>query len=90
MLPSYISRLEGGRIRDIPKRDRLVAIARGLDLPVQHVALAAAVQYLGVEEQRGEDGMTLAVATRMSEMTPDERRQIAAMVDAYAASRQRE
>jgi transcriptional regulator with XRE-family HTH domain len=73
MASSWIARLENGQLRDIPRRERLAALAQGLKLSYQTVARAAAGQFLDVEHDAvwSEDGRIRVVADHMGEM--DER-----------------
>lgn len=73
MAASWVARLENGQLRDIPRRERLAALARGLKLSYQTVARAAATQFLDVESDAvwSDDGRIRVVADHMGEM--DER-----------------
>ena len=73
MAPSWVARLENGQLRDIPRRERLAALARGLQLSYQTVARAAAAQFLDFQPDAvwSDDGTIRVVADHMGEM--DER-----------------
>lgn len=81
---SWVHRLETGQVKDLPKRERLEALARGLDLPAATVARAAAAQFWGVGEVWSKGGDARAVVDQMAEMDPDSQRAIRAMVEAFA------
>jgi transcriptional regulator with XRE-family HTH domain len=76
---SWVARLEQGQLRDIPRRDRLAALARGLQLSYQTVARAAAQQFLDVEDDAvwSEDGAVRIVVDRMGEMSESGRQELA-------------
>ncbi|MFP8959992.1 helix-turn-helix domain-containing protein [Streptomyces nanhaiensis] len=84
---SWITRLEQGKIRDIPDRDRLEALARGLQLPPQQVARAAGEQFLGIDEVRSEDETARAVVHFMETFSEADKLAVKAMVEAFARSR---
>jgi transcriptional regulator with XRE-family HTH domain len=86
---SWISRLEGGTLRDAPKRDRLNALAIGLRLAFQLVARAAAAQYMGVDDDAEwtSDGSTRAVVARMAELSEDGRRDLADLAEIFTRGR---
>jgi hypothetical protein len=73
MASSWVARLETGKLRDVPRRERLAALARGLQLSYQTVARAAAAQFLDIKDDAvwSEDGDIRVVADHMGEM--DER-----------------
>lgn len=79
MAASWVSRLEQGQLRDIPRRDRLAALARGLQLSYQTIARAAAAQFLDVEDDAvwSEDGTVRIVVDRMGEMSESGRQELA-------------
>lgn len=70
---SWIARLETGKLRDVPRQERLAALATGLQLGYQTVARAAASQFLGIQDDAAwsDDGDIRVVVDRMGEM--DER-----------------
>jgi transcriptional regulator with XRE-family HTH domain len=76
---SWVARLEQGQLRDIPRRDRLAALARGLQLSYQTIARAAAAQFLDVEDDAvwSEDGNVRIVVDRMGEMSEKGRQELA-------------
>lgn len=84
---SWIHRLEHGEVKDIPDRGRLEALARGLQLPARQVLRAAAAQWWGLDTATSADETVVAVVDHLEEMTPAERRTMAAMVEAFARSR---
>ncbi len=86
---SWVNRLELGQLRDVPKRERLASLARGLQLPFAELARAAAAQYLGLQETWSGDHQARAVVAHMEELTPAEREQVRAIVEAFARSRPR-
>lgn len=79
MASSWVARLEQGQLRDIPRRDRLAALARGLQLSYQTIARAAAAQFLDVEDDAvwSKDGNVRIVVDRMGEMSEAGREQLA-------------
>lgn len=83
---SWISRLETGQVKDIPRESRLAAIAKGLRLSYQTVARSAAAQFLGVEEEAvwSEDGSVRAVVDRMGELSEQDRRELAAIAELFS------
>lgn len=83
---SWIARLETGQLRDIPRRDRLAALARGLQLTYQTVARAAAQQFLDVEDDAvwSADGTVRAVVDRMGELDETGRRELAQIAEMFA------
>jgi len=83
---SWIARLEGGQLRDIPRQARLAALAKGLRLTYQTVARAAAAQYLDVEDDAvwSEDGTVRAVVDRMGELDETGRRELAQIAEMFA------
>lgn len=84
---SWLSRLEHGQVREIPGRERLAALARGLQLPFRLVATACAAQFLGLVTVDSEDGAAQAIVDRLPEFTEAELIQVRAIVDAFARSR---
>lgn len=87
-LRTWINRLELGQIREIPDRTRLEALARGVQLPARQVLRAAAAQWWGLDTTTSEDGTVVAVVDHMAEMSEAEQRQVAAIVEAFARSRE--
>src|SRR5690349_13056269 len=83
---SWVARLEQGQLRDIPRRDRLAALARGLQLSYQTVARAAAAQFLDVEDDAvwSADGNVRIVVDRMGEMSESGRQQLAEIAEIAA------
>ena len=83
---SWITRLENGQLRDIPRRDRLAALANGLRLSYQTVARAAAQQFLDVEEDVvwSSDGTVRAVVDRMGELDETGRQELKAIADLFS------
>jgi hypothetical protein len=83
---SWIARLENGQLRDIPRRDRLAALAKGLQLSYQTVARAAAAQFLDVEDNAvwSEDGTVRAVVDRMGELDETGRRELAQIAEMFS------
>jgi transcriptional regulator with XRE-family HTH domain len=83
---SWITRLENGQLRDIPREDRLAALAKGLRLSYQTVARAAAEQFLGVQEDAvwSSDGTVRAVVDRMGELDETGRQELKAIADLFA------
>ncbi|MFD1832449.1 helix-turn-helix domain-containing protein [Streptomyces desertarenae] len=84
---SWITRLEQGKIREIPSRERLEALARGLRLPPQQVARAAGQQFLGISEEYSTDGDARAIVDYLETFSEEDRRALRAMVEAFARSR---
>lgn len=84
---SWLSRLEHNQVREIPGRDRLAALSKGLQLPFRVVAGACAAQFLGYGEVESEDGEARAIAARLHELSAAELVQLRAIVDAFARSR---
>lgn len=86
---SWIARLENGQLRDIPRRDRLAALARGLRLTYQTVARAAAQQFLDVEEDAvwSHDGTVRLVVDRMGELDETGRQELAEIAELFARRR---
>ncbi len=87
-LRTWINRLELGQVKEIPDRSRLESLARGLRLPAAPVLRAAAAQWWGLNTATSEDSSVVAVVDHLEEMTPAERAQFAAMVEAFARSRE--
>jgi transcriptional regulator with XRE-family HTH domain len=87
--PSWISRLENGQLKDAPKRERLVSLAKGLRLGFQLVARAAAAQFMGVEDDAewSSDGSVRAVVARMAELSEEGRRDLADLAEIFARGR---
>lgn len=84
---SWISRLENGQLKEVPKQPRLEALARGLRLPYQIVAMAAAAQFMGVKSEGPEwssDGSVQVVVARMGELDEAGRRNLAELADLWA------
>lgn len=84
---SWISRLENGQLKEVPRRPRLESLARGLRLPFQIVARAAAAQFMGVESEEPEwssDGSVQAVVARMGELDEQGRRDLAELAELFA------
>lgn len=84
---SWLNRLELAQVRDIPQRERLTALARGLQLPFRLLAAAAAAQYLGLVTVEHEAGDRRAIADRLPEFTDAELVQVRAIIDAFARNR---
>lgn len=86
MAPSWVARLENGQLRDIPRRDRLAALAKGLRLTYQTVARAAAQQFLDVEDDAvwSGDGTVRAVVDRMGELDETGRRELAQIAEMFS------
>jgi transcriptional regulator with XRE-family HTH domain len=86
---SWIARLENGQLRDIPRRDRLAALARGLRLTYQTVARAAAQQFLDVEDDAvwSSDGTVRLVVDRMGELDATGRQELAEIAEMFARRR---
>lgn len=87
MHSSWVNRLEQGKVRDIPSRERLEALARGLQLPPQQVARAAGEQFLGIDEVRSEDETARAVVHFLETFSEEDKLAVKAMVEAFARSR---
>jgi transcriptional regulator with XRE-family HTH domain len=89
LAPSWVARLENGQLRDIPRRDRLAALAHGLRLSYQTVARAAAQQFLDVEEDAvwSSDGTVRAVVDRMGELDENGRQELKAIADLFSLRR---
>lgn len=84
---SWISRLENGQLKEVPRRPRLEALAKGLRLPFQVVAKAAGVQFMGIESEEPEwssDGSVQAVVARMGELDEEGRRDLAELAEIFA------
>lgn len=83
---SWVARLEQGQLRDIPRRDRLAALARGLQLSYQTVARAAAAQFLDVEDDAvwSVDGDVRIVVDRMGELDETGRRELAQIAEMFS------
>lgn len=86
---SWITRLENGQLRDIPRRDRLAALAQGLRLTYQTVARAAAQQFLDVEDDAvwSSDGVVRLVVDRMGELDETGRQELAEIAEMFARRR---
>jgi len=89
MAPSWIARLESGQLRDIPRRERLAALAVGLRLSYQTVARAAAQQFLDVEDEAvwSSDGTVRLVVDRMGELDETGRQELAEIAEMFARRR---
>ena len=83
---SWVAKLETGQLRDIPRRDRLAALAKGLRLSYQTVARAAAEQFLDVEDTAvwSTDGTVRAVVDRMGELDEAGRQELREIADIFA------
>jgi transcriptional regulator with XRE-family HTH domain len=88
---SWIARLETGQLRDIPRRDRLAALAKGLRLTYQTVARAAAAQFLDVEDDAvwSSDGTVRAVVDRMGELDETGRQELAQIAELFSRRQHR-
>lgn len=84
---SWVHRLENMQVKDYPKRERLEALARGLDLPPATVLRAAANQFYGVGEVWDEASEARAIVDQMVDMSDDDRATLLAMVEAFAQNR---
>ena len=86
---SWISRLENGQLRDAPKRERLVSLAKGLRFGFQHVARAAGAQFMGIDDDAewSSDGSVRAVVARMAELSEQGRRDLADLAEIFARGR---
>ncbi|MFI7315203.1 helix-turn-helix domain-containing protein [Streptomyces hygroscopicus] len=87
---SWISRLEHNQLKDIPTRARLEALGRGLQLPPRQLARAAGAQYWGLTEEYSQDESARAIVDHLEEMSAPERRQLQAMIEAFARNRRTE
>ncbi|MFB7910143.1 helix-turn-helix domain-containing protein [Kitasatospora sp. NPDC056076] len=86
MASSWVARLETGQLRDIPRRERLAALAKGLRLSYQTVARAAAAQFLDVEDDAvwSADGTVRVVVDRMGEMNETGRQELAQIAELFS------
>jgi transcriptional regulator with XRE-family HTH domain len=86
MSASWVTRLENGQLRDIPRRERLAYLAQGLKLSYQTVARAAARQFLDVEEEGAwsSDGTVRVVVDRMGEMSETGRQELAQIAEMFS------
>jgi transcriptional regulator with XRE-family HTH domain len=86
---SWINRLELGRLRESPKRERLASLAQGLRLGFQLVARAAGAQFMGIEDDAewSSDGSVRAVVARMAELSEEGRRDLADLAEIFARGR---
>nr|BFD90669.1 hypothetical protein KitaXyl93_20290 [Kitasatospora sp. Xyl93] len=86
MSSSWVTRLENGQLRDIPRRERIAALALGLQLSYQTVARAAARQFLDVEDDAvwSADGTVRAVVDRMGELDETGRRELAQIAEMFS------
>lgn len=89
MASSWVTRLEANQLRDIPRRQRLAALARGLQLSYQTVARAAARQFLDVEDDAvwSSDHKVRVVVDRMGELDDDGREELAEIAEILARRR---
>lgn len=84
---SWVNRLELGQLREVPKQAKLESLAKGLRLPFQVVARAAAAQYMGVENDQpvwSSDGSVQAVVARMGELDEQGRRELEQIAEIFA------
>lgn len=86
MAASWVARLENEQLRDIPRRERLAALAKGLRLSYQTVARAAAAQFLDVEDDAvwSSDGTVRVVVDRMGEMNETGRQELAQIAELFS------
>ncbi|MFJ1995254.1 helix-turn-helix domain-containing protein [Streptomyces asiaticus] len=90
LAPSWISRLEHNQVKEIPGRRRLEALGRGLQLPPRQLARAAGAQYWGLSEEYAQDESARAIVDHLEDLSEPERRQLQAMIEAFARNRQQE
>lgn len=85
---AWISKIERGLSTvDAPKLPTLRALAAGLSVPLRVVQQAAAAQFMGVEPNEdaiwSQDHSARVVVARMSELSAEDREQLAAMVELF-------
>jgi hypothetical protein len=83
----WISKLEQNKPDlDVPKQPQLRALAVGLRLPVDVIKEAAGAQFMGIEPPGiwSESREARIMVARMDELTPEARKALADMVEAFA------
>ncbi|MFE1770288.1 XRE family transcriptional regulator [Streptomyces sp. NPDC059008] len=84
----WLFRLEKREAVIPPQLPGLRALAAGLELPLRIVQQAAGAQFMGiVSEVESEGGEARALVAHLDDMSEAERRQVKAMVEAFARSR---
>lgn len=85
---NYIDRLEKnvGNLQP-PTPAQLRGLAAGLDIPLAMLQAGAGRQFYEISTEALGDGSTLAFATRLAELEPDERDRFLAMLEAFVANR---
>jgi transcriptional regulator with XRE-family HTH domain len=89
----WLSKVEGGKSVDPPRRDLLEAIAIGYELPARVVKAAAARQFFGYDPATdssavwSEDLTTRIIVARAEEMSDEDRRQLADIAETFARRR---
>lgn len=84
---AWIRKVEKGHPTDAPKLPVLRALAVGLGVPLRVVQHAAAAQYMGVAPDTdaiwSQDHSARIVVARMSELSAEDRAQLAEMVELF-------
>ncbi|MER8158107.1 helix-turn-helix domain-containing protein [Streptomyces sp. NPDC094472] len=88
--PTWVNRLEHNQLKEIPSGARLEALGRGLQLPPRQLARAAGAQYWGLTEEYSQDDSARVIVDHLEDMSEPERRQLRAMIEAFARNRQQE
>lgn len=78
-----VSKLANAELTTMPRRETLIALAKGLECPVEIVnrAAAATAGYV-LQTDRGDDPQTEVIIAGLAEITPEQRKQIAALLHA--------
>lgn len=84
---AWISKVEHGKPVDTPRPATLRALHVGLQLPLRTVKEAAAAQFLDLDVVWSADHTTRAIVNRLSDLTAEERAQIAAITETFARRR---
>ncbi|MBP8536128.1 helix-turn-helix domain-containing protein [Streptomyces sp. MK37H] len=90
LAPSWINRLEHNQLKEIPNKARLEALGRGLQLPPRRLARAAGAQYWGLAEEYSQDESARVIVDHLEDLSGPEKRQLQAMVEAFARNRRPE
>lgn len=82
----WLHRLERGEPVIPPQVPELEALARALEIPLGRVQDAAGAQFLGIDAVWSESGEVRALARRLEKYTPQQREQLARLLDAFESS----
>lgn len=87
----WLQRLEKNEPGVIPPRlPELEALARALELPLGRVQDAAGAQFMGIDSVWSESGEVRALARQLERYTPEQRQQLARLIEAFESSPRRD